>query len=240
MLRLIAHSEAELETFKNWLDCERAKELENQVAHLSSTPLKTSVGLQSESLESKGGQHGDVMRIMERVVKEGASKDVGKGQEDGMGKLKKASSESLASLLGQTKALSRVTTNGSVDSEHVTGFARELIAADQSTSSQAQLQQHSRLPQTEGRQILNFLRSTHVSNQFCGGCGVSGPDWVAVTKEDHGEITHDDLQHHQKLQKVGLLVCVTCSGIYRGLPDFLVRSFAFDVAVFQVRVDSFL
>ncbi|KAJ3070724.1 hypothetical protein HDU98_006245 [Podochytrium sp. JEL0797] len=71
----------------------------------------------------------------------------------------------------------------------------------------------------EGKALLDWLCKEDASNQRCGGCGRSEPAWFALEK-------------HELL---GLIVCDACSGWYRGLPEFIVRSFLFDVSVFEDR-----
>ncbi|KAJ3084505.1 hypothetical protein HDU99_000507 [Rhizoclosmatium hyalinum] len=74
-----------------------------------------------------------------------------------------------------------------------------------------------------GRALLTWLVQKDPSNARCGGCGRPDPQWLAVQRD----------------MWVGLIVCDACSGFYRGRPDFLVRSFLFDVSVFEDR-DSLL
>ncbi|KAJ3241943.1 hypothetical protein HDU77_010910 [Chytriomyces hyalinus] len=73
-----------------------------------------------------------------------------------------------------------------------------------------------------GSTLLQWLRSRDPSNKRCGGCGCRDPppSWAAVYKSG-------DTAVHP------LVVCDNCSGFYRGVPDFAVRSFLLDVSVFE-------
>ncbi|KAJ3204660.1 hypothetical protein HDU67_009388 [Dinochytrium kinnereticum] len=69
----------------------------------------------------------------------------------------------------------------------------------------------------DGRAMLKSLRDADDSNTSCGSCGAEDPEWVAIEKE----------------MLVALIVCENCSGYYRGKPAFMVRSFLYDVSLFQ-------
>ncbi|KAI9337968.1 hypothetical protein BDR26DRAFT_1008349 [Obelidium mucronatum] len=70
-----------------------------------------------------------------------------------------------------------------------------------------------------GKALLEWLKRVEDSNQRCGGCGRPENSWLVVEKHVW----------------IGLIVCDSCSGFYRGLPDFIVRSFLYDVTVFEDR-----
>ncbi|KAI8844080.1 hypothetical protein BJ741DRAFT_704370 [Chytriomyces cf. hyalinus JEL632] len=73
-----------------------------------------------------------------------------------------------------------------------------------------------------GSTLLQWLRSRDPSNKRCGGCGCCDPppSWAAVYKSGDTAV-------------YPLVVCDNCSGFYRGVPDFAVRSFLLDVSVFE-------
>ncbi|KAI8836115.1 hypothetical protein BC829DRAFT_447972 [Chytridium lagenaria] len=69
----------------------------------------------------------------------------------------------------------------------------------------------------DGRSLLRSLRDADDSNTTCASCGAEEPEWVAVEKE----------------KMLALIVCENCSGYYRSKPNFMVRSFLYDVSLFQ-------
>ncbi|KAJ3193163.1 hypothetical protein HK101_005318 [Irineochytrium annulatum] len=69
----------------------------------------------------------------------------------------------------------------------------------------------------DGRHLLKLLREADESNCTCAGCGAENPDWVAIERN----------------LLVALIVCENCSGVYRGKESFAVRSFLYDVSLFQ-------
>ncbi|KAJ3240304.1 hypothetical protein HDU77_011163 [Chytriomyces hyalinus] len=73
-----------------------------------------------------------------------------------------------------------------------------------------------------GHSLLQWLQSKDSSNRVCGGCGCENPppSWAAVYKPSNSSA-------------IALIVCDNCSGYYRGVVDFSVRSFLLDVSVFE-------
>ncbi|KAF9112261.1 hypothetical protein BGX27_003699 [Mortierella sp. AM989] len=61
-----------------------------------------------------------------------------------------------------------------------------------------------------GTRLLKAMRELHPSNNFCAECGAKSPDWCAIN--------------------LGILICIECSGIHRGLGTHIskVRSFTLD------------
>ncbi|KAJ3104493.1 hypothetical protein HDU97_009106 [Phlyctochytrium planicorne] len=69
----------------------------------------------------------------------------------------------------------------------------------------------------DGRTMLRHLRDADDSNTTCAGCGTEDPEWVSIHKEFN----------------IALIVCENCSGYYRSKPNYMVRSFLYDVSLFQ-------
>ncbi|KAI9335443.1 hypothetical protein DFJ73DRAFT_31630 [Zopfochytrium polystomum] len=69
----------------------------------------------------------------------------------------------------------------------------------------------------EGKRLLKLLKELSESNRYCASCGARGPDWVA----------------YERSYSIPILVCEDCSGLYRGESNYFVRSFMFDVSLFQ-------
>ncbi|KAJ3107939.1 hypothetical protein HDU96_007740 [Phlyctochytrium bullatum] len=70
---------------------------------------------------------------------------------------------------------------------------------------------------TRGREVLRGLREADESNGACARCGEEDPEWVAIERE----------------KVVAMIVCEACSGFFRSKPDFMVRSFLYDISLFE-------
>ncbi|KAI9339428.1 hypothetical protein DFJ73DRAFT_568661 [Zopfochytrium polystomum] len=69
----------------------------------------------------------------------------------------------------------------------------------------------------EGRRMLKFLKDAHESNRMCASCGMPDPEWVA----------------YERSMNITILLCEVCSGVYRGHANYFVRSFLYDISLFQ-------
>ncbi|KAJ3209760.1 hypothetical protein HDU82_000186 [Entophlyctis luteolus] len=94
------------------------------------------------------------------------------------------------------------------------------LSSGSSTQNLDEENQLQELPVSDSRglNLLELLRASDDSNRRCGGCGKPDANWAAVEKTSLW---------------VGLIVCEYCGGFYRGNPNFVVRSFLYDVSLFQ-------
>ncbi|KAF9175367.1 hypothetical protein BGX21_003620 [Mortierella sp. AD011] len=73
-----------------------------------------------------------------------------------------------------------------------------------------------------GTRLLKVMREAHPSNNFCAECGAKSPDWCAIN--------------------LGILICIECSGIHRGLGTHIskVRSFTLDTTSYTRDLFDFI
>ncbi|KAF9437786.1 hypothetical protein BGZ76_011105 [Entomortierella beljakovae] len=73
-----------------------------------------------------------------------------------------------------------------------------------------------------GTRLLKLMRDMHPSNNFCAECGAKSPDWCAIN--------------------LGILICIECSGIHRGLGTHIskIRSFTLDTTSYTKDLFDFI
>ncbi|ORZ09388.1 hypothetical protein BCR41DRAFT_309500, partial [Lobosporangium transversale] len=73
-----------------------------------------------------------------------------------------------------------------------------------------------------GTQLLRLMREKHPSNTICAECGAKNPDWCVIN--------------------LGILVCIECSGIHRGLGTHIskVRSLTLDTTSYTKDLFEFI
>ncbi|KAG0269062.1 hypothetical protein BGZ95_002204 [Linnemannia exigua] len=73
-----------------------------------------------------------------------------------------------------------------------------------------------------GTRLLQLMRDSHPTNNFCAECGAKNPDWCAIN--------------------LGILICIECSGIHRSLGTHIskVRSFTLDTTSYTRDLFDFI